>query len=168
VTARQLQQKLKRHWGSILAVLSAALYGGVSVAKGYVPDETKLLAIMGAVTGIANWWAERNKSDTEGAVEKTVNFQALLAGMEVSELLDKLENKLDRKQESHHQQNTAKLNAILAGSAESDRLHAEHISVTDSLERAVTVLVDEVVERNPEFPRPVIVQRERSQVRTTN
>lgn len=150
-------QAASKHWGAILAAAGAALYYGVSFWYGSVPDEAKVTAITASVVGIARWLAAQNKTDTTAAIKENVDFEKLLAALGVRERFKELE----QKQEIHHQENSTKLEMILNRSVENDRLHAEHISVTDSLAGAVGLLVEEVIERKPEFSRPEIFQRKR-------
>jgi hypothetical protein len=156
MTRMEAQQVASKYWGTALAVAAAAIYYGISVwYDGSAPDEAKITAVMAGVVGIAKWLAQKNKTDTKSAVEATMDFEKLMAALGIRQRFQELE----AKQDSHHRQNSEKLETIISGKHENDRLHAEHVSVTDSLVAGVTALNTAVRVLQPEFVAPPIHQR---------
>lgn len=164
MTGKQGEEALKRYWAIVLAIVSAAAYGVCAwIEEGGKMGSLAALAGIGAAIKIL---IDRNKSDTQQSVEGVLNWQSILAGMELQSKLDEFEahtnKKLDaqdQKNNQRHADNSQKLEALLRGSDENGRLHAEHIAVTDSHAEALTALGEVAAEVRPGFTLPKLHKR---------
>lgn len=192
---RAAQQAANKYWGIALSLASAAVYYAWSAWRGTMPDEARVTAVMTGALGIGQWVVQQisdrnkvdtqsatdaaaqkitaqNKADTEAAVNKKFDYETLLAALGIGERFAAMERSqkeshavLQDAQNEHHAENSAKLEAIIHSTAENDRLHAEHVSVTDSLADGLTRVGEVVAELKPGFLLPPIHERQKPATR---
>lgn len=165
MTGKQGEEALKRYWAIGLAIVSAAAYGVCA----WIEEGGSKMGSLAALAGIGaaiKILIDRNKTDTQQSVKGVLNWESILAGLELQARLDAFEAHTNQRLEAHerkndqrHTDNSLKFDAILRGSDENGRLHAEHIAVTDSHAEAITALGEVAAEVKPGFTLPKLHPR---------